>query len=318
MPSRRALRRGVPWLALGLACAGSPQREPQARACAPDTAGVPLAYELHAPDGSRAFLQGSMHFVRGGAPALHPRVEAGLRDAELLVLEIDPDESKPEDIAGALLEMAMLPQGTRLRDVVSADTWQLLETRAAQSHADLAPLEIFEPWVVALTLIVGSITQVGFEAQAGTEQVALAASLDKQTLGLETPREQLALFDALSPEDQEQMLRGALEGDPSGASHLEVISEAWRCGDAPGVEAAIQTEMQANPHLAAFYDATIYGRNPGMAEGIADILQQESGAFVMVGAAHLVGSRGIPALLEQAGFRVEPMRKEPSPTTGSP
>jgi uncharacterized protein YbaP (TraB family) len=89
-----------------------------------------------------------MHFVRGGPPALHPRVEAGLRDAEVLVLEIDPDESKPEDIGRALIEMAMLPQGTKLRDVVSAETWQLLETRAAQSKADLAALEIFEPWVV--------------------------------------------------------------------------------------------------------------------------------------------------------------------------
>ena len=310
MQPKRSLWLGAP-LALGLACAGPPLREPEAPACAPDSAGVPLAYELHAPDGSRAFLQGSMHFVRGGPPALHPRVEAGLRDAEVLVLEIDPDESKPEDISRALLEMAMLPEGTKLRDVVSADTWQLLETRAAQSKADLASLEIFEPWVVALTLIVGSITQVGFEAQAGTEQVALASSLDKQTLGLETPREQLALFDALSPEDQEEMLRGALEGDPSGMSHLDAIADAWRCGDAAGVEAALQMERHANPRLAAFYDATIYGRNPGMAEGIAEIVQEQVGVFVVVGAAHLVGSRGIPALLEQAGFRVEPMRKQP-------
>ncbi len=252
-----------------------------------------------------------MHFVRGGAPALHPRVEAGLRDADLIVLEIDPDESRPEDIARALIEMAMLPPGQRLRDVVSAETWQLLEARAAQAKTDLAPLEVFEPWVVALMLIVGSITQIGFEAAAGTEQVALAAATDKQTLGLETAHGQLALFDALSPADQEEMLRGALEGDPNSASHLDAIADAWRCGDAAGVEAAIQTEMHDNPRLAAFYDATIFGRNVGMAEGIVDILQQEGGAFVVVGAAHLVGTRGIPALLEHAGYRVEPMRRQP-------
>jgi len=312
MHAKWRLGLGAPWLVLGLACAGPPLREPEPPACAPESAGFPLAFELHAPDGSRAFLQGSMHFVRGEPPALHPRVEAGLRDAEVLVLEIDPDESQPEDIAHALVEMALLPDGTRLRDVVSADTWQRLEARAAQSNMDLASLEIFEPWVVAMTLIVGSITQVGFEAQAGTEQVALASSLDKLTLGLETPRDQLALFDSLSPQDQEEMLRGALEGDPNGVSHLDAIAKAWRCGDAAGVEAALQMETHANPGLAAFYDATIYGRNPGMAEGIADILRDESGVFVVVGAAHLVGSRGIPALLEQEGFRVEPMRKEPS------
>jgi uncharacterized protein YbaP (TraB family) len=311
MCSRRGPWLRAPWLALAFACAGAPLREPPAPECAPDSAGVPLAYELHAPDGSQAFLQGSMHLVRGGPPALHPRVEAGLRDAELLVLEIDPKESKPEHIAEALIELAMLPPGQRLRDVVSAETWQRLEARAAQAGTSLAPLEVFEPWVVALTLIVGSLTQVGFQPQAGTEQVALAAALDKQTLGLESAHEQLALFDSLSPADQEEMLRGALEGSPNSISHLDAIANAWRCGDAAGVEAAIQTEMRANPRLAGFYDAAIFGRNAGMAEGIADILQQEGGAFVVVGAAHLVGARGIPALLEQAGFRVEPMRKQP-------
>jgi uncharacterized protein len=295
-------------LSLALGCVGPVPSEPPAPACAADLPGVPLAYELHAPNGAQAFLQGSMHFVRGAPPELHPRVAEGLRDADLLVLEIDPDESKPEVVARALIEMALLPEGTRLRDVVSPETWQLLETRAAQAKTSVEPLEAFEPWVVALTLIVGSITQVGFDPQAGTEQVALARSTDKQTLGLETAQQQLALFDALSPAEQEEMLRGALAGDPNSLAYLEAIADAWRCGDAAGVSAAIQAEVDAHPMLASFYDATIFGRNVGMAEGIEDILQEHGSAFIVVGAAHLVGAQGIPALLEQAGFRVEPMR----------
>jgi uncharacterized protein len=133
-------------------------------------------------------------------------------------------------------------------------------------------------------------------------------SAGKQTLGLETASEQLALFDSLSLAAQEEMLRGALQGDTSSISYLEQIADAWRCGDAAGVEAAIRSEMQAHPMLAGFYEATIFGRNVGMAEGIADILKEEGSAFIVVGAAHLVGAQGIPALLEQAGFRVEPMR----------
>jgi hypothetical protein len=314
MAVRKRLLPGAPGLAIALALACATPTPPRPEpACAPDTAGVPLAYELHAPDGSRAFLQGSMHFVRGGPPALHPRVEAGLRDARVIVLEIDPDASKPADVAQTLLRMGMLPEGQRLRDVVSAETWSRLEARAAQSELDLAPLEVFEPWVVALTLIVGSITQIGFEPGAGTEQVTLTRAAGKQTLGLETAEQQLALFDSLSPEEQEQMLRGALENDPANLSYLEAIATAWRCGDAAGLEAAIEAETLANPYLTAFYDATIFDRNVGMAEGIAEILalEPQGGVFVVVGSAHLVGSRGIPALLERAGFRVEPLRVQP-------
>lgn len=42
-----------------------------------------------------------------------------------------------------------------------------------------------------------------------------------------------------------------------------------------------------------------------MADGIEEVLAEVDRAFIVVGALHLVGARGIPALLEQAGYRVE-------------
>ena len=193
---------------------------------------------------------------------------------------------------------------------MSAETWQLLEKRAAEAKTGLEPFESFEPWFVALTLVVGSITQIGFDAKAGTEQVALAGSVDKQTLGLETVEAQISLFDELSAREQDEMLRGVLAGDPNSVVFLDAVSEAWRCGDAAGVEAAIQAEVDAHPLLTGFYEATFFRRNVGMAEGIREILQEKRSAFIVVGAGHLVGAQGIPALLEQAGFRVEQMRSE--------
>jgi uncharacterized protein YbaP (TraB family) len=291
---------------LALACAGPPAPKP----CSPESAGVPLAYEVHAPDGAQAFLQGSMHLVRGEPPALHPRVVEGLRDSKVLVLEIDPSQATPQDVARVLMDMALLPKGTSLRDVVSPDTWNLLESRAKSAHADLEPLEIFEPWVVAMSLMIGSLTHVGFEAQGGTERQALGEASGKETLGLETVTEQLQLFDALSPEVQEELLRSVLTGDLESLDQLEDLASAWRCGDTAGIESVLHSEEYSHPELAAFYDATIYARNPRMAAGIEKILgERGSGAFVIVGAAHLVGSRGIPALLEQAGYRVEQMRR---------
>ncbi len=42
-----------------------------------------------------------------------------------------------------------------------------------------------------------------------------------------------------------------------------------------------------------------------MAEGIEDVLADEPYAFVVLGAGHLVGERGIPAVLERAGYLVD-------------
>ena len=42
-----------------------------------------------------------------------------------------------------------------------------------------------------------------------------------------------------------------------------------------------------------------------MAEKIAGLLNAPGSSFVAVGLLHLVGSKGVPALLQQRGYQVE-------------
>jgi uncharacterized protein YbaP (TraB family) len=55
------------------------------------------------------------------------------------------------------------------------------------------------------------------------------------------------------------------------------------------------------------YARVVDGRNPGMAEAIARQLRQGRSLFVAVGALHLVGPQGLPALLAAQGFQVQPV-----------
>jgi len=50
--------------------------------------------------------------------------------------------------------------------------------------------------------------------------------------------------------------------------------------------------------------AQLYARNVAMAEKIGAVVTSSESHFVAVGAAHLVGPRGILALLRQKGFTV--------------
>jgi hypothetical protein len=87
---------------------------------------------------------------------------------------------------------------------------------------------------------------------------------------------------------------------------------AWRCGDGAALDAMLGEMVAENPQLAGFYEATVYERNSRMADGVEAVLAEVDRAFVVVGALHLVGARGIPALLEQAGYEVEQLRMEPA------
>jgi uncharacterized protein YbaP (TraB family) len=52
-------------------------------------------------------------------------------------------------------------------------------------------------------------------------------------------------------------------------------------------------------------DRLVYDRNARWTDQIAELLDGEDDVLVVVGAGHLVGDRGVPALLEKRGFKVD-------------
>jgi uncharacterized protein YbaP (TraB family) len=297
---------------LVLACASTPPRPPLP-ACAPGTPGVPLAFELRAPDGRQAFLQGSVHFAREAEAGLDPRAQQALAEADVLVGELDMEALSPIEAAQLMLELGKLPEGQRLQDVIAPETWTLLQERAEQTGTPLAPFEQLEPWVAALTFLGFSLVQAGFTPEEGVELQIYASERPKKASGLETLEQQLALFDNLPFDAQEHMLLDALRPSSESAIELESMFTAWRCGNAPALEGVLTDMMDSSPQLAGFYEATIFERNQTMAKGVEKVLSESSRAFIVVGALHLVGARGIPALLEQAGFQVEQLHAQQPP-----
>jgi uncharacterized protein YbaP (TraB family) len=308
---RRTLHRLAPLPLAGvLGCAAFGARPPVE--CSPGTAGTPLAYELRAPDGSRAFLQGSVHFAQDEQATLDPRALAELRDAQLLVSEIDMQQLTPEDIRNKMVLMGSLPPGERMQDQLSPEAWERFRARMEQAGADPEVFQPFEPWVAALSLMGLSLIEAGFTPEEGVELQVYEAERPTATRGLETVGDQLALFDSLDRETQEVMLLQTLESSAENAAELQSMFTAWRCGDGAALDAMLGEMVAENPQLAGFYEATVYERNSRMADGVEAVLAEVDRAFVVVGALHLVGARGIPALLEQAGYEVEQLRMEPA------
>jgi uncharacterized protein len=294
----------TPALALlaALACATPPPPLPP---CEANTPGVPLAYELHAPDGRTAFLQGSVHFARESEAAIDPRAKQALAQADVLVGELDMENLSPMQVASQLYQMGRLPEGQQLSDVLSPETFALLQRRSKETGTPIEPFMQMKPWVLAMSFLAVALVQSGFTPEEGVELQVYASERPKATKGLETIGDQLALFDDMSFEAQDHMLRDALKPTDENAIQLESMFSAWRCGDGPALESVL-TGMQADdPDLAPFYEATIFQRNQRMAKGVQEVMAEAQHAFIVVGALHLVGARGIPALLEQAGYRVE-------------
>jgi hypothetical protein len=68
------------------------------------------------------------------------------------------------------------------------------------------------------------------------------------------------------------------------------------------MEQLIFEGMETTPDIKSFYEKFLFERNLRMLDKIRQYLEQKDTTFVIVGAAHLVGEKGILKLLVQQGF----------------
>ncbi len=285
---------------LQLACSAPPfaAREPRQLA--------PLAWRAEGPragDGS-LFLLGSIHLGRSEGLDFGPAVEAAYATSDELVVEVDLSLLSEQEIVAQSARFLVLPEGRMLRDELAPETWAKLEAYVRSRGVEIAAVERMKAWAVAMVIAVMEFEAAGMQAEFGVDRhfIADAAEAQRPIRGLETLQSQLEALDGLSPRVQELMLEDALariEDDPS------TLVTAWESGDEEGLARQLLGPLETNPEFAEFYEVLFYRRNEEMTAQLAQLVRDGRRRFVVLGAAHMLDERGIPALLRTRGFRVE-------------
>ena len=260
--------------------------------------------------GGVAHVLGSVH-LSDDEIAFDPAVEQALSRAETLVLEVAPEELASTRMAELTAQAGFFEDGRSLESVLSPETWRRLQARLKSE--DLAPDAFLkmEQWLVGITLQIVGLERRGFDPERGVD-MALARSAEaagKTVVGLETAEAQIAALDSLPLATQELMLRSVLEGKNGGDAGLLLLLDAWRKGDDARIEAEVFAGLGEDPTLAPFFESIYFARNRHMASGIARIVDAGGLSFVAVGAAHVVGAQGVPALLAEQGYAVRRLPK---------
>jgi uncharacterized protein YbaP (TraB family) len=129
---------------------------------------------------------------------------------------------------------------------------------------------------------------------------------DKQVRFFETLEDQAHIFADLPEPAEVRYLTSIL--DERSHPHLslapkENLEQAWLDGDLAKLGPGLTGEMEAkNP---ALYEALLKRRNLAWADQLTKELGGSNVEMVNVGALHLVGDDGVPALLKARGFQVE-------------
>jgi uncharacterized protein len=167
-----------------------------------------------------------------------------------------------------------------------------------------------KPWFVAMTLSVVSIQKLGYSPEFGIDRqfANRAKEQGKETLELESMEFQIKLLSGFSDDLQAKYLAATVEESGKSKEQMEKMVETWRSGEAAEFEKETITKpREKHPGLAEFHKKMIDDRNESMARTIEGYLKTKDVYFVIAGAAHLVGEKGIVKLLEKAGYKVEQM-----------
>lgn len=264
------------------------------------------------------YLFGTIHVPDERVLALSPSVLKAFSDSAAVYTEIPMDNATQMGVMGKV----MLPDGTQLSDVIGERLYDRMTAAAEKTlgaeHAGLGTMlgplfQRMKPWAAMSQL---SLLEFLPDIMAGKQPLdamiyARAQAEGKKVGALETPDEQIAVFESFSLREQTRMLELTLDEiervKPGGRTQTQELIDAYLSGDMAIVENVMEDAMSGDRALMArFQDIAIIRRNNHMTERILALRKEQPTTvlFVAVGTAHYAGSTGIVAQLQKAGLKV--------------
>ena len=257
----------------------------------------PALWEVTGPQGQRGWLFGTIHSLPEPVDWQSEPMKQALAGADRLVLEID-NAGDARAIDAIYRRLAASRGLTPLAERVPPEHRAAFDALAQKHRLDPRDFGQTETWAVALTLS-RAVTSAS-KGTFGMEQELMRATPGLPVVALAGAEAQLRIFDGL-PEAEQQDLLGAVIEEASGAISSEKLAKAWASGDIATLDKEMQTGILADPELR---EALMTAPNRDWTARVVAMLADGARPFVAVGAAHMAGPEGMPALLEARGFTV--------------
>jgi uncharacterized protein YbaP (TraB family) len=253
------------------------------------------------------YLLGSMHVAKADLFPLPKEIEDAFANSTKLVVEVNTESADQAKLQVLALKHATYADGGKLSKNLSKKTMDALEKYCATKKLPVASLDPMRPWFVSLILAVEEMKAQGFGDNGIDKHFLTKAKMQKKpVVELETAEAQLSLFAELSPEFQEKLLAKTLSEIGEIKGQMEKMTAAWKAGDAKAMNDMMLADVvKQHPESKGLMAKIFDERNVKMVEKVDAMLKGNDSCFVVVGAGHLVGEKGIVKLLEEKKYTVE-------------
>jgi uncharacterized protein YbaP (TraB family) len=270
-----------------------------------DSTGKSFLWEVESAAG-KSYLLGSIHLLKKEHYPLRNIIEQAFERTDVLAVEADISGDKMFQEGMKMMQKGMYTGEETLQKNISPKTFQLARDKMKELGMDIDAFKTFKPWMLALTIESMEVMKMGFDPNFGIDKYFMDKAVGKKEIvELEGIGFQVELFDGFSKEENEKFLLSSIMEASRMKKEMNEMVDAWANGDTLKMERFLTENIGKYPELKGMYEKILDGRNERMVEKIAVYLKTGKRYFIVVGAAHMVGEKGIVRLLQKKGIPVK-------------
>jgi hypothetical protein len=225
-----------------------------------------------------------------------PVIEEAIKQSQQIWFEIDPkDESFGEKLRAA----AKLPNGQLVTTKIHPKTYDYLRKITISKMNDWHHLR---PWAIAMLLQNPKLGNPDYRWGVDSYIAQRARYYGKLTGGLETVDEHIHVFSDMFDAEGEVVLLQAIIHAKEQAAQFRQDVAAWKAGDAARLYAMHAGEMKEAPTV---WWRLLDRRNATWIPRIETAIRSGRPTLIVAGALHFAGPRGVIALLQKHGYKIE-------------
>jgi len=256
-------------------------------------------WKVTRPDGKTVYLGGSVHAL---PKSDYPLPAAYLRafDASSRIA-FEVDARALQESTKSLVQNGKYRRGDSLRNHVDARTYAYMRRLFGLMNVAEESFSQYRPWFIVLMLQSASLARSSPKAGVDEYFMKRAAKRSMPVIGLESVQEHARVYSGLTDRESEILLLSTFIPSETRRGDDEVM-KAWQRGDAETLARIMEQEAKEFP---AFNERLLGARNRAWIPRIDNFLASGHTYFVVVGAGHFGGSKGLLALLRGKGYQIE-------------
>lgn len=245
-----------------------------------------------------SYLFGTIHLQCKNRLTLSANRQKYLNGANQVYLELDFDHP---NLKQELAKYTQMPRGKNLKQLLGPKKYRRAQ-KFFEKNLNLT-LDYFsttKPFILAALA-----TPTGLTCPTGSWEESLSTTAQQKKipiLGLETVKEQFAVFDKLTLKEEVNMLMDVVDHPERNKKDFQSLLSAYNNQDLGKLQKIMESDVSSRNFNRLLLDQ----RNRKWVPIITRVARSKP-TFFGFGAGHLVGKQGVISLLRKAGYTVKPI-----------